>query len=56
MFLIYVLSFFKKGDNIQGGTLFKEIRYVLYLLNTLLPQASFSSEIDLKKRNNTQEG
>ena len=27
MFLFYVLSFFKKGDTIQGGTLFKEIRY-----------------------------
>ena len=26
MFLFYVLSFFKKGDTIQGGTLFKEIR------------------------------
>jgi hypothetical protein len=24
----YVLSFFKKGDTIQGGTLFKEIRYL----------------------------
>ena len=28
MFLFYVLSFFKKGDTIQGGTLFKEIRYM----------------------------
>ena len=28
MFLFYVLSFFKKGDTIQGATLFKEIRYV----------------------------
>ena len=27
MFLFYVLSFFKKGDNIQGGILFKEIWY-----------------------------
>ena len=27
MFLFYVLSFFKKGDTIQGGTIFKEIRY-----------------------------
>ena len=27
MFLFYVLSFFKKGDVIQGRTLFKEIRY-----------------------------
>ena len=25
MFLFCVLSFFKKGDTIQGGTLFKEI-------------------------------
>ena len=23
MFLFYVLSFFKKGDTVQGGTLFK---------------------------------
>ena len=29
MFLFYVPSFFKKGDTIQGGTLFKEIRYAL---------------------------
>ena len=29
MFLLYVLSFFKKGDIVQGGTLFKEIRYIL---------------------------
>ena len=29
MFLFYVLSFFKKGDTIQGGTLFKEIRYAM---------------------------
>ena len=28
MFLYYVLNFFKKGDTIQGGALFKEIRYV----------------------------
>ena len=28
MFLFYVLSFFKKGDTIQGGTLFREIRYI----------------------------
>ena len=27
MFLFYVLNFFKKGNTIQGGTLFKEIRY-----------------------------
>ena len=29
LFLFYVLSFFKKGDTIQRGTLFKEIRYFL---------------------------
>ena len=36
MFLFYVLSIFKKGDTIQGGTLFKgghymykEIRYLI---------------------------
>ena len=28
MFIFYLLSFFKKGDTIQGGTLFKEIWYV----------------------------
>ena len=28
MFLFYVLSFFKKGNTIQGGTLLKEIRYL----------------------------
>ena len=37
MFLFYVLSFFKKGDTIQGGhysrgTLFKEIRYATFSL------------------------
>ena len=36
MFLLYVLSFFKKEDTIQGGTLFKgtlskEIRYLWFL-------------------------
>ena len=41
MFLFRVLSFFKKGDTIQGrtlfkgGTLFKEIRYVPKLENVL---------------------
>jgi hypothetical protein len=30
MFLFYVLRFFKKGDTIQGGTLFKEIQYSEY--------------------------
>ena len=28
MFLFYVITFFKKGDTIQGGTLFEEIRYI----------------------------
>ena len=28
MFLFYVLSFFKKEDTIEGGTLFKEIMYL----------------------------
>ena len=31
MILLYVLSFIKKGNTIQGGTLFKEIRYAIYL-------------------------
>ena len=31
----YVLSFFKKGDIIQGGTLFKEIRYTFLLISLL---------------------
>ena len=30
MFLFYVLSFFKKGDIIEGGKLFKEIRYASF--------------------------
>ena len=30
MFRFYVLSFFKTGDTIQGGTLFKEIRYIIH--------------------------
>ena len=30
MFLFYVLSFFKKGDIIQGGTVFKEILYTFF--------------------------
>ena len=35
---MYILSFFKKrkhysrGDIIQGGTLFKEIRYIVFIL------------------------
>ena len=28
MFLFYVLNFFKKGDTIQGGTLFKGGHYL----------------------------
>ena len=28
MFLFYVLSFFKKGDTIQGGTLYKGGHYL----------------------------
>ena len=28
MFLFYVLTFFKKGDTIQGGTLFKRGHYL----------------------------
>ena len=43
MFLFYVLSFFKKGDTIQGGTLFKKghylrkygIRFTPYIFGTL---------------------
>ena len=35
MFLFYVLSFFKKGDTIKGGTLFKEIRYTFDLWEKL---------------------
>ena len=29
MLFFYVLTFFKKEDTIQGGTLFKEIQYVV---------------------------
>ena len=36
MFLFYELSFFKKGDTIQGGTLFKEIRYLCINYSKLL--------------------
>ena len=40
MFLFYVLSFFKKGtlfkgDIIQGGTLFKEIRCMKWIISTI---------------------
>ena len=35
-FLFYVLSFFKKGDTIQGGTLFKEIRYLFSLHDSIV--------------------
>ena len=35
MFLFYVLSFFKKENTIQGGTLFKEIRYIINLILAL---------------------
>ena len=31
MFLFYVLSFSKKGDTIQGGTLFKKIWYMFFV-------------------------
>ena len=36
MFLFYVLSFFKKGDTIQGGTLFKEIQYLICGANMIV--------------------
>jgi hypothetical protein len=28
--MIYILNFFKKGDTIKGGTLFKEIQYSIF--------------------------
>ena len=36
MFLFYALSFFKKGDAIQGGTLFKDIRYMYHKIDLKL--------------------
>ena len=40
MFLFHVLSFFKKGDTIQGGTLFKGGHYLrtYCILNQLIPK------------------
>ena len=48
----YVLSFFKKGDTIQGGdiiqgrTLFKEIRYTVRPRDTR-PQAAQTSQVNV---------
>ena len=44
MFLFYVLTFFKKGDIIQGGTLFKGGHY-LRKYGSLLSVASVSAVI-----------
>ena len=44
MFLFYVVSFFKKGETIQGRTLFKEIRQSK---KTKLTQFDFNSILDL---------
>ena len=41
MFLFYVLSFFKKGETIQGGTLFKEIRYIRLELEFFISSKNF---------------
>ena len=48
MFLFYVLSFFKKGDTIQGGTLFKEIRYFHSIKSGL--QIANSTHMNFKLR------
>ena len=40
MFLFYVLSYFKKGDTIQGGTLLKEIQYMKFS-----PYSTFNEEL-----------
>ena len=41
MFLFYVLSFFKKGDIIQGGTLFKETENLIQISQTLGHEDNF---------------
>ena len=41
MFLFYVLSFFKKGDIIQGGTLFKETDNLIQISQTLSHKDDF---------------
>ena len=56
MFLFYVLSFFKSGDTIQGGTLYKGGHYLrkygMYLIlifqdeEDLQPSASLASKTD----------
>ena len=39
MFLFYVLNFFRKGDTIQGGTLFKRGYYLRKYGNPIYPHA-----------------
>ena len=47
---MYVLTFFKKGDSIQGGTLYKEIRYLnLHSKENLIKQTSFLQKRHLQK-------
>ena len=46
MFILYVLSFFKKEETIQGGTLFREIRYI--------NQSSFGTTYDQPAWNRTK--
>jgi hypothetical protein len=49
MFLFYVLTFFKKGVTIQGGTLFKESRLVRKMQEIRLPVHGHSSSSILKE-------
>ena len=44
MFLFYVLSFFKKGDTIQGGTLFKGGHYLRKYGNFVRPLKNWIAE------------
>ena len=49
MFLSYVLSFFKKGDTIQGGTLFNGENYLRKYGNLVDKLADHNEEADLTK-------
>ena len=48
MLLFYVLSFFKKGDIIQGGTLFKG-GYYLRKYGTYVKRNAFLKNVIIKK-------
>ena len=56
MFLFYVLSFFEKGDTIQGGTLLKGGlylgKYVIYQFETSQPLKLFCKLLIVFKADN----